>query len=139
MSSYQYRDSHLKGNMFSGYRDSQYSAVPLKCGQFSHKSLQKKSHSSPVRARYGVCLVDSASDWYSVPVPAVIYAISYCFGPRYNGTLLYKDNWLLDHRIFLIGIHILERLSLLWNRAPGFLFVQSLRQNNGIWWPVENN
>ena len=57
-----------------------YSAVPLKRGQFSHKYSQKTYHSSPVR--YGLSFVDPASDWYSASVPVII-------GLRYNGTLLY--------------------------------------------------
>ena len=36
------------------------------------------------------CLKDSASDWYSASVPAIIYAISDYIGPSYNGTWLYK-------------------------------------------------
>ena len=40
-------------------------------------------------ARYGVSFVDPASDWCSALVFAIIYAISYYIGPRYNGTLLY--------------------------------------------------
>ena len=50
-------------------------------GLFSHRYSQKTPHSSPVRS-----FVDSASDWYSASVPAIIYAISYCFGRRYSGT-----------------------------------------------------
>ena len=47
----------------------------------------KDTHSSPVRASYGVCFVDPASDWYSTWVPAIIYAIFYCTGLCFNGTL----------------------------------------------------
>ena len=36
-----------------------------------------------------VSFVDSVSDWYSASVPAIIYALSYYIGPRYNGTRLY--------------------------------------------------
>ena len=52
------------------------------------KNIHKTPHSSPVRARYRVSIVDPASDWYSPWVPAIIYAISYCIGPCYNGTRL---------------------------------------------------
>ena len=47
-----------------------------------------------MRARYGLSFVDSASDWYPASVVAIIYAISYYFGPRYNhdnGTRLHYD------------------------------------------------
>ena len=39
-----------------------------------------------MRVRYGVSIVDPASDWYSASVPVIIYAISYNTGPCYNGT-----------------------------------------------------
>ena len=57
---------------------------------FIKKYSQKTPHSSPVRARYGASFVDSASDWYSASVPAMIYAISCYIWPRYNGTRLYQ-------------------------------------------------
>ena len=50
----------------------------------------KDTHSSPVRAKYGGSFVDSASDWYSASVSAIIYTISYYFGLRYNDTRLYN-------------------------------------------------
>ena len=37
-------------------------------------------HSLPVRARYGVLFVDSASDWYSASFSVIIYVISYNIG-----------------------------------------------------------
>ena len=49
----------------------------------------KDTHSSPVKARYGVSFVDPASDWYSASVPVIIYVLSYNIGPRYNGIHLY--------------------------------------------------
>ena len=52
---------------------------------------KKTPHGSPVRARYGVSFVDSASDWYYVSVPAIINAKSYHIGPRHNGTRLYMQ------------------------------------------------
>ena len=39
--------------------------------------------------RYSVSFVVSISDLYCAPVTAVMYAISYYIGPRYNGTQLY--------------------------------------------------
>ena len=50
---------------------------------------QKTPHSSPVRARYGVCFVGSNLKYYSVPVTAATLTISYHIGPHYNGTWLY--------------------------------------------------
>ena len=35
--------------------------------------------------------MDSASDWYSALVPAIIYATSHYIGPQYNGTRLYHS------------------------------------------------
>ena len=68
----------------------QYSAVLLWRGQFSPKSSQNTSHSSPVRARYGVYLVGSNCDSFSASVTAVMYAISCYIEPRYNGTRPYS-------------------------------------------------
>ena len=45
--------------------------------------------SLPIRARYGLCFVDPASDWHSASVPVIIYVISYNIGPHYNNTRLY--------------------------------------------------
>ena len=53
------------------------------------KKLRKVPHSSPVRAKYGVSFVGSAPDWYSASVPAMMYAICWYIGPRYNATRLY--------------------------------------------------
>ena len=53
---------------------------------FLKKYSQKTPHRSPVRARYGVSLVDPASDWYSAWVPAIIPVIYYYIEPCYNGT-----------------------------------------------------
>ena len=60
------------------------------------KIFTKDTHSSPVRATYGVSFGGSASDWYSASVPAMICAISCCIRPRYNGTRLYHD---ILHRV----------------------------------------
>ena len=61
----------------------------LKCGWFCQKYQQKRPHSLPVAARYGVFFVDLAFDWYSTSDPAITNAISYYIGPLYNGTQLY--------------------------------------------------
>ena len=45
--------------------------------------------SSPIRAKYGVSFVDSASDWYSASVPLIIHVMSYNTGPCFNGFWLY--------------------------------------------------
>ena len=58
--------------------------------RFSHKYLQNKPHSLPVRASYGVSFGGPASDWYPAWVRAIIYAISYYTGPSYNGTQPYN-------------------------------------------------
>ena len=68
---------------------SQYSEVPLQYGQFSPKYSRKTPHGSPVRVRYGVSFVGSASDWYSAAVPAMLCALSYYIILCYNGTWLY--------------------------------------------------
>ena len=44
--------------------------------RFSSKYSQKTSHSSPVRARYGVSFVSSKPDPYPTPVDVVVYLIS---------------------------------------------------------------
>ena len=49
--------------------------------------------------------VDTASEWYSAWVSAIIYIISYYIGARYNGTWLYLrsvvvGNWLIDYIIY---------------------------------------
>ena len=44
-------------------------------GHISHKYSQKTPHSSPVRASYGVSIVDQACDCYSASVPVIIYVI----------------------------------------------------------------
>ena len=69
-----------------------YNAVPLYHGQFCHKYSQETSHSSPVRASYGVFFVDPASDWYSATVPVIVYVITCNIGSRYNG---FQVNWCL--------------------------------------------
>ena len=64
--------------------------ITLQCDAVITRSIlskysQKTPHSSP----YGASFVDSASDWYSASVPAMMYAISCYIWPRYNGTRLY--------------------------------------------------
>ena len=56
------------------------------------ESSQNTSHSSPVRARYGVYFVCSNCGLYFVPITAVMYAVSCYIGLRYNGTWLYMAN-----------------------------------------------
>ena len=36
------------------------------------------------RVRYGICVVDQASDWYTASVAVIIYIISYNIGPPQN-------------------------------------------------------
>ena len=59
-----------------------YSAVPLQPGQFSQKYSLKTPYSSPVRASYGVSVVDAVSDRYSASVSVITDIISYNIGPR---------------------------------------------------------
>ena len=47
---------------------------PLWC-RFSHKYSQKTPHSSPVRARYGVSIVSSKFELYSVAIIEMLYVI----------------------------------------------------------------
>ena len=63
-----------------------YSAVPLKCGQFSPKSSQQTPYSLPVRVRYAVYFVSSVSDLCSDIFIAVLCVIWY-IRPRYNNAL----------------------------------------------------
>ena len=71
---------------FLGLCDTDYSTMPLWRGQFSPKLSQNTSHSSPVRARYGMYFVGSNSGSCFASVTTVMYAISHYIGPRYNGT-----------------------------------------------------
>ena len=57
-----------------------YSALPLWHGQFSPTFSQSTSHSSPVRARYGIYFVDTNSDLYSASITSMMYAISCYIG-----------------------------------------------------------
>ena len=70
-----------------------YNRFQLQCGavitQFSLKSSQKTSHSSPVRARYGVSDVILIFDSLSATAIAVSCVISWQIRPPYNGTWLY--------------------------------------------------
>ena len=66
-----------------------YSVVPLWCNQFSPKCSWKTPLSSPMRARYWVSFEGSVSDWYSVLVPAKVFATSCYIGLCCNGTRLY--------------------------------------------------
>ena len=54
--------------------------------------IHKNTHSSPVRVRYGVKKIYSASGKYSAAVPVDSYVMNkktYNIGPRYKGTGLY--------------------------------------------------
>ena len=51
------------------------------------KIFTKDTHSSPVRARYGVSLVGSASDWYSIANPAMMCAIYWRGNQRLNNQI----------------------------------------------------
>ena len=83
----------------------EYSAVPLKRGQFSPKLSQKTHQSSPVRARYGVSVVILKSDSLSATVITVPYVISWWIGPRYNGTNNVEVlTSLLDFRMLFWGV-----------------------------------
>ena len=78
----------------------------LHCGAVITRSIfsqifTKPPHSSPVRARYEVHFVDSASDLYSASVTLIVYVISYNIGPRYNGTWLYMPSHYL-HQCWII-------------------------------------
>ena len=54
-----------------------------------HRIIIKYTHSSPVRARYGVQFVICHYELYSASVNAMLYKISCNIEPRYNGTQLY--------------------------------------------------
>ena len=54
------------------------------------KIFVKDTHKLPVRVRYGVSFVGSASDWYSASVSTMECEICY-IGLRYNDTRLYWD------------------------------------------------
>ena len=61
----------------------------IQCGvvitrSISPKYSRKTLHRSPVRARYGVSFVGSASDWYSAAVHAMVCAISCYIRPLYR-------------------------------------------------------
>ena len=75
-------------NLFS-LPGSLYCVVPLYRNQFSPISSQLTPHISPVRARYGVSIVNTYSDLCSASVTRVLYAISCYIGLRYNSTRLY--------------------------------------------------
>ena len=65
----------------------------IQCGAVIARSIVSKlftkdTHSSPVRARYGVYFVYPASDWCSGWVLPIIYVISYYIGPYYKATRL---------------------------------------------------
>ena len=68
----------------------------IQCGAVITRSIfsqmfTKDTHSSPVRARYGVSFVDPASGRYFAWVPVIIYVLFYNIEPRYNGTRLYLE------------------------------------------------
>ena len=76
-------------------------------GQFSLNYLQKTPHSSPVRVKFGMNFVGPDSDWYSAWVSAIIYAISYYIGPRYNGTQLYIEIICMPYHIMCYEHHMI--------------------------------
>ena len=80
-----------------------YSAVPLQRGQFSPKSPQNSSHTSPVRARCRMYFMGSICDLYSASVTAVLYAISCWIGSCYNGT-----RWIKLMRLYIWNTTITE-------------------------------
>ena len=66
-----------------------HSAMRLQCSQFSPKSSQQTPHSLPVRASYGVSVVSSKLDSFSLAVITVLCGISGNILPNYIGTSLY--------------------------------------------------
>ena len=88
--------------------------MPLWRGLFSYKYSQNTPHSSPVRARYRVSFMNLASDWYSASVPIIMYAISYYFSPRYNGTRLYSVSSVskMLHVIISFSQHLISHLRI---------------------------
>ena len=100
---------------------------------------KKTSHSSPVRASYGVSFVDQASDWYPASVPLIIYITSYNIGMCYNGTRLYSTSLVLCAGKPLAGIiSCMRPASEIWR----YIVMSSLidwahTQNDpctGSWW-----
>ena len=86
----QYSDDFVQDCSIFCMKHTKYQHLALshvQCGAV----ITRSTHSSPVRARYGVSFVDIASDWYFASAPAIFNAISYCFVPRYNGTRLYYN------------------------------------------------
>ena len=79
---------------------------------FLKKYSQRTTHSSPVKARYGMSFVDPASDWYSSRVPAIIYAVSYYIGPHNNDTRLIPSH--IHVELFTLNIKTLSYH----NKAP---------------------
>ena len=66
----------------------------------------KTPHSSSVRARYGVSVVDIASGWYSASVFVIIYVTSYNIRLRYNGIQLFitvVSNWQEYNLLFSVN------------------------------------
>ena len=66
----------------------------IQCGtvitrSVSPNSSQQKPHNSPVRASYGVCVVNTNSNLCSVSVSRLLYAISCCTGLCDSGIQLY--------------------------------------------------
>ena len=61
----------------------------IECGVVITRSIFSQTFTIDTHTvMYGVSLVEPASDWYSAPVPVIMYAIFYNIGPRYNGTRL---------------------------------------------------
>ena len=66
------------------------------------KFLTIDTHSLPIRARNGVSVVITNSDFSSASVTRVLYAISCCMGPHHNST------WLLFCWIWFAWIWVLS-------------------------------
>ena len=69
---------------------------------FLQNPYKNTSHSSPVRATYGMNFLGSNSNLYSISVTAVTYSISCHIGTHYNGTPLYYK---------IMALHILRYIT----------------------------
>ena len=66
---------------------------------FFTNSPQQTPHSSPVRTKYGVSVVNTNSDLCSASVTRVLYTISCWIRPCYKGTRLYMKSHHIDQTI----------------------------------------
>ena len=86
-------------NLIIGYYGTQCSSqghlaikvLMVQCGAVITRSIVSKfsqwtSHSSPVKAPYGISLVYTNLDLFSALVATVLYVKACCTGPRYMGT-----------------------------------------------------